>query len=238
MKKAAAILCAVTVTFSSMAAPVYANPSIGEVNAMESEDNVNIDSEYTSSHFLGRIIKVVTSVIDKYRERSEKIVDIIDMLQDQEVTYTTKEILEKAGVVFADESGKFVGKDGVNKEFKTIDGNIVDPTELEPVTTLSSFEYDDGMLLENGRIEVTVPSCEALVGTEKEDVVIVQIEDEAHEELEEEVENKVDTSDDEGVYFIEPKELESDTGKFTAEFPCTGPFFATIKKGASSMRNR
>lgn len=209
MKKATALLCAASVTLGSMVTPVFANPSISAVTTVEAETTV-VDNGFTSSNFLGKVIKVVAAAVEDYKEKSTKIANVIEMLQDTAATHTTTDLLKAVGVDFS-----------AGKEFKTESGNVIDPAELETVTTLSTFTYEDGALLENGKIEATIPSCEALVGVEKEDVVIVQLDDEA---LADDA-----TVEEDGVYFIEPTELESATGKFTAQFPCTGPFFATIK---------
>lgn len=211
MKKATALLCAVTVSLGSVAAPVFANPSITAVNTVAAETTV-VDTGFTSQTFIGKVIKVVAAAVEDYKEKSTKIASVIEMLQDTAATHTTKDLLTAAGVDFA-----------AGKEFKTESGAVIDPTTLEPVTTLSAFAYEDGKLLENGKIEATIPSCEALVGVEKEEVVIVQFDDEVL------ADDAAAAEDEDGVYFIEPTELESATGKFTAQFPCTGPFFATLK---------
>lgn len=208
MKKATALLCAVSVTLCGAATTAFAAPSISSVNTATTQ-TTSASSEYTSEIFRGKAIKVIAATVEHYKDTNAKIANVIEMLQDAAQTHTTKDLLEAVGVTFT-----------AGKEFKTVDGIAIDPTEYEPVTKMSTFTYEDGKLLEDGKIEIEVPNCEALVGVEKEDVVVVQLDDEVLTE---------EAAEDEGVYFIQPKELDSKTGSFTAQFPCTGPFFVTAK---------
>lgn len=215
MKKLVALACAAALAVS--AAPVYANPSIADVYSFVEE---TIAVEETSIDIPeGDAVVVDNAEVEQYKE-FEAIQEVIEMLNDTENTYTVVELLEAAGVTFVDENNE-------EKTFKTTDGNDVDPAELEVITRLLTFEYEsNGELLEDGTIKATLPACEALKGEKAENIIIVQYDLEQYEKMlaGEDVEIE--------PYFIEVLDIDEETGAITAVFPCTGPFFITVKPEA------
>lgn len=196
------------------ASSVMANPSI--VNVVNETVQVAIDttSGYTDISLEdGKDILVVATQEETYADYPE-IQQTVKDLFDKEHAYTTPELLERAGVSLKE-------TDGMQKEFFTTQGNPIDLKKLDPITHISNLEYDDGILLNNGKIKVTIPGCEAVQQEKIERILIVQFDLEQYERLYagEDVELE--------PYFIECDELLED-GTITAQLPCTGPFFIVI----------
>lgn len=209
MKKLVALACAAALTVTAV--PVLANPSIADLFGTKSEVTVvNTTVEIPEGE---SVVVTVADAADyvKYPE----IQEVITKLLDKENSYTVAQLIEAAGIALVDENG-------AKKEYKTTDGNAVDPEKLEAVTTLTNFEFaQSGKLLENGSIETTIPGNEVLKEEKKENVVIVQFDLEQYDKKAENEEEEL------APYFIEAKEIQED-GSLTAEFPCTGPFIVTV----------
>lgn len=202
--KLTAAVCAAAITLS-MAPTAFANPSIEHVTMETKVIETKPESTYTTVEIPeGENVIVKPAAVEEYEE-DEELSKAIEMLLDTEEVYTTVEILEAVGFSLVDE-------DGQKKDIRTTKDNPVDPENLDVVTYMSNFAFEsDGRLLPNGKIEATIPGTESLKGEKIERVIIVQIDPEDHI-----------------VYFIELESLEED-GTFTAQFPCTGPFFVTIR---------
>ncbi|MDO5335995.1 MAG: hypothetical protein Q4E89_00845 [Eubacteriales bacterium] len=202
--KLTAVVCAAALTLS-MAVTAFANPSIEHVTMETTVAQISPESTYTTVEIPeGENVVVKPATSEEYAD-DEEISQAIEMLLDTENVYTTVEILEALGFSIVDENGE-------KKDIRTTKDNPVDPEKLDIVTYMSNFAFEsDGRLLPNGRIEATVPETESLKGEKLERVIIVQVDPEDHT-----------------IYFIELESLEED-GTFTAQFPCTGPFFITVR---------
>lgn len=221
MKKLAAILCASAMMFGTVQA-VTANPDVDDIHIIEITEQVNIaeDSKFTSESLKGKTILIKKSTPEDYEDRNENIAKAVEMLLDEETTYKTQELKETVGVEFVkDRTGHYLNRDGDPEEFRTTKDNYVDPTRSEPLTSFSSFVDENGDFLEEGQIEAVVSSCEALVGKNKNHILIIQ--------LNERVLNGTATDlrdDEEAFYLIELEDFDPETGGFRAQFPCMGPF--------------
>lgn len=219
MKKLVALACVAALTLT--AAPVFANPSISNVTNEVKEIEINTEDTFTTVA-LPEDDKVVVKPAEpaKYEELGfTEIKEVVEKLLDAEKVYTTVEILETAGIELTEENE---AGEVVKKEYKTTEGNPVDPEKLDPITYMSNFEFEkSGELLEDGSILATIPGSEVLKGEKKERVIIVQFDLEQYTK-------KMNGEDVELTpYFVEVEEILED-GTITAKFPCTGPFFITI----------
>lgn len=213
MKKRIWILSLCLASFMA-ASPVMANPSIVDVANETVVAAINTTSDYTNISLEDeKEILVVATKEETFADYPE-IQQVVKDLLDKDQVFTTVELLEKAGVELYD-------SDGRQKEFFTTKGKPIDPTKLDPITHISNLEYEDGTLLDNGMIEVTIPGCESVQQEKIERVIIVQFDPEQYEKFYagEEVELE--------PYYIECEELLED-GTIVAQLPCTGPFFVVI----------
>lgn len=213
MKKRIGILSLCLVSFMA-AGSVMANPSIMDVANETVTAAINTMSDYTDISLEDeKEILLVTTREETYADYPE-IQQVVKDLLDKNHVFSTVELLERAGVELYD-------TDGRQKNYSTTKGNPIDLTKLDPITHISNLEYEDGTLLENDMIEVTIPGCESVQQEKIERVIFVQFDPEQYEKCYagEDVELE--------PYFIECDELLED-GTITAQFPCTGPFFIVI----------
>lgn len=213
MKKRIGILSLCLVSFMA-AGSVMANPSIMDVANETVTAAINTMSDYTDISLEDeKEILLVTTREETYADYPE-IQQVVKDLLDKNHVFSTVELLERAGVELYD-------TDGRQKNYSTTKGNPIDLTKLDPIAHISNLEYEDGTLLENDMIEVTIPGCESVQQEKIERVILVQFDPEQYEKYYagEDVELE--------PYFIECDELLED-GTITAQFPCTGPFFIVI----------
>ena len=232
MKKLAAILCATAMTFG-MIQSAAANPNIHNLMPEEATQYVEVarDSEFTSEQFKGMDVYLKNSDEEEYLKRNEDIAEAIRMLLDKEDYYTTQQVMEMVGIEFSEKVGYFVHWDGTEKKFLTNKDNHVNPSVTEPLTSFSNSITELGEFLENGQLEATIPSCEALVGLTQKDVLILQLNEEALNKAPEDLEEG-----EELFYLVELEDMDSQTGEFTAQFPSTGPFiFLTMNGNGDSF---
>lgn len=106
----------------------------------------------------------------------------------------------------------------VDEIFSDIKGqSAYDLKALKQLTYLQDFKQETtgNRIVPRGRfsnaVEVTIPGDELLKSARREDFVIIQLDLETGE-----------------LYFLTMKKYDSETGAFSVDFPCFGPYMITI----------
>ncbi|MDO5541623.1 MAG: hypothetical protein Q4F83_16440 [Eubacteriales bacterium] len=197
MKKFAAILCAAVMSLG-MVSSVMANPSIQDAT-IEKQDVV-VAEETAQIIPEGKKLVVMEAAPDKYE--SKEAAEVVTKLNDPKTTITMKEMLD-------------ILKVDTTKEIKTESGNVINPSEYEPISKFADLVLTDGTTVEydiNGEVKAVKATVKAEALKDVKDIkdcVLMQIDPKAGE-----------------VYFIESDEESyvPETGEVTVTFPCLGPF--------------
>lgn len=200
MKKLISALLAISIVFCC-AFSVMAAPSIGE---LVPDKEVTVDQEK-----LPEALKTDDNII-------------IGAAKTEEYTGTAASIIEKAQAAAVSEEGEPAATVAEIFEDVTVvateDAPAVELSSLKQLTAMLDFKFEktDMAITDAGvfeePVEVGIKGGEITKGGSIDDFIILQLNPETNE-----------------VYVLTMKTYDPETGDFTVDFPCFGPYMVTLK---------